>query len=321
MMPARPEPDLKLLRVFDEIYRTGSLTATGERMGLSQPTVSIGLAKLRRYFRDPLFVRTSRGMQPTPHAAELLGPVRQALGLLDDALGHRASFDPQQATRPFHICMTDISQVVMLPALLNRLKQMGVPAPIEVSHISADTPAMLEAGEADLAIGFMPQLEAGFYQQALFDQNFICMVRANHPRIGSTLTLAQFTREAHIQITTSGTGHAIIDKTLEARRIGRRIAMRVPNFLGIAHIVAETDFIVTVPQLLGTVLLGTANIKLCVPPVKLPSYQVKQHWHERFHQDPANKWLRALVAELFLASPRTGAEASKAGRKARAPGR
>src|SRR5438552_9968503 len=296
------EPDLKLLRIFDEIYRTGSLTRAGENVGLTQPTISIGLSKLRRYFGDPLFVRTARGMQPTPHAVQLLAPIRSALELLDGAFGHQASFDPLQSNRAFRICMTDISQIVLLPRLLNHLNKLGAPAPIEVSHISPDTPRMLEAGEADLAIGFMPQLEAGFYQQALFRQNFVCMVRKDHPRIRAKLTLPQFLGESHIQIASSGTGHAIIDKTMDAKHIKRKIALRLPNFLGIARIVADTDLIVTVPQLLGEFLLGSANIKVFAPPVKLPSYQLKQHWHERFHQDPANRWLRSVLSDLFLAS-------------------
>jgi len=294
--------DLKLLTIFQEIYRTRSVSQAAENIRLSQPTLSIALGKLRKRFNDPLFVRTSAGMEPTPLAAELLVPVSEALGLLAYALRHQIVFDPKQSERCFRICMTDISQIVMLPRLLNYLKDAAPSIRIEVINISAMTPKLLESGEADLAIGFMPQLEAGFYQQKLFSQRFVCMLRKDHPRIGDRLSLKQFVEESHLQVAASGTGHWIIDKLLDEKHVERKIALRVPNFLGIGLIVANTDLLVTVPKLLGEALAGTADIKTIKPPINFPPYAVKQHWHERYHHDPRNQWLRSVVAGLFLQS-------------------
>jgi DNA-binding transcriptional LysR family regulator len=125
-------------------------------------------------------------------------------------------------------------------------------------------------------------------------------VRAGHPRVGARLSLQQFKREAHIQVVTSGTGHAIVDKMLDRERIKRRIALRIPSFLGLGSIVANTDLLATAPQRLGESLAERHKLRLLAPPVRLPSYAVKQHWHERFHHDPGNQWLRGVVAELFL---------------------
>jgi DNA-binding transcriptional LysR family regulator len=291
--------ELKLLTIFEEVYKTRSVSRAGQTIGLSQPSISIGLAKLRHHFNDPLFVRTSRGMEPTPHAEELIGPIREALALLRRAFGHRIVFDPLTSNRAFRICMTDISQVVMLPTLMTHLKTAAPSVRIETLHIEQDTPAILESGEADVGIGFMPQLEAGFYQQKLFEQSFVCMVSRNHPRIRSDLTLSQFVAEAHIVVTTSGTGHRIVDKVLEAEQIERRIALRLPSFLGIALIVAKTDLLVTVPRRLAEILSEHDDVSVLPCPVTLPSYQVKQHWHERYRNDPGNSWLRGVVSHLF----------------------
>ena len=297
-----PDVDFRLLEIFQEVYRTRSVSEAAENIELSQPSVSIALGKLRKRFNDPLFVRTSKGMEPTPLAAELMERLSEALGLLASALQHRIVFDPKQSDRCFYICMTDISQIVLLPRLLNYLKDAAPSVRIMVINISADTPKLLESGEADLAIGFMPQLEAGFYQQKLFSQHFVCMLRKDHPRIGDSISLEQFTSEAHIQVTTSGTGHWIIDKVLAEKRLNRRIALRVPNFLGIGLIVANTDLLVTVPARLGEALASTPNLKTLAAPVAFPQYAVKQHWHERYHHDPRSQWLRRVVAELFLQS-------------------
>ena len=294
------ELDLKLLKVFDEVYKTRSVSRAADNVGVTQPSVSIALAKLRKHFQDPLFVRTSDGMQPTPYAAELIRPVRDGLGLLDGAMRHRATFDPARSDRAFCLSLTDISQAVMLPKLLNHLKRVAPAIQLEIVPISSETPRMLESGDADLAIGFMPQLEAGFYQQKLFQQRFVCVVRENHPRIKSRLSLKQFVEEDHIVVTTSATGHWILDKTLEAKGVARKVAVRLPDFLGLAAIVAGTDLLACVPERLGEVMRQAAKVKLLAPPVELPSYLVKQHWHERYHHDPANRWLRGVVAELFL---------------------
>jgi DNA-binding transcriptional LysR family regulator len=294
------ELDLRLLKVFDEIYKTRSVSRAAENAGVTQPSVSIALAKLRKHFQDPLFVRTSAGMQPTPYATALIRPVRDGLGLLDGALRHRVTFDPTRSDRAFCLCLTDISQAVLLPTLLNHLKRIATGIQLEIVPISSDTPRMLESGDADLAIGFMPQLEAGFYQQKLFQQRFVCAVREDHPRIRSRLSLKQFIEEDHVVVTTDVTGHWIVDKALEERRVARKISVRLPDFLGLAAIVAGTDLLVTVPERLGDVLRRAAKIKVLGPPVELPTYLVKQHWHERYHHDAANRWLRGVVAELFL---------------------
>lgn len=293
------EFDVKLLRVFDEVYKTRSVSRAAHNLGLSQPAISIALAKLRRHFNDPLFVKVSSGMQPTPHASALVERVREAVGLLDFALGHQVVFDPMHSRRAFRVAMTDISQSVLLPALLNHLQHVSRSLEIDVLDISEDTPRMLEAGEADLAIGFMPGLGAGFYQQKLFSQRVVCLCRRDHPRLKGKLTLKQFSSEAHIAIAPSGTGHWGIARTLEHKRLQRRIVLRVPNFLGLGSIVANTDLLATVPRLLAETLARQHAVKFLELPVELRPYQVKQHWHKRFHHDPGNAWLRRKISELF----------------------
>jgi DNA-binding transcriptional LysR family regulator len=294
------ELDIRLLKVFEAIYTTGRVTAAAEQVGLSQPSISIALGRLRSYFKDPLFVRVSTGMAPTPLADRLVQPVRETLKLWDTALHIKVVFDARESDRVFRVSMTDISQIVLLPALINRLEVIAPSIRIDVVHISDTTPKMLEGGDVDLAIGFMPQLETGYFQQNLFRQSFVCLVRTDHPRVGARLSLQQFQREAHIQVVTTGTGHAIVEKLLERGKIKRRIALRIPSFLGLGSIVANTDLVATAPQRLGELLVERHKLRLLLPPMKLPSYAVKQHWHERYHHDPANQWLRGVVAELFL---------------------
>jgi DNA-binding transcriptional LysR family regulator len=291
--------DTRLLQVFDEIYKTRSVTRAAENLELGQPAVSIALAKLREHFGDPLFVRISNAMEPTPLALELEQPVRQALNAMDRVYGHRAVFDPASSERNFCISMSDISQLVLLPKLWAHLRRSSPGVHIEIVPLSEDTAGMLETGEADLALGFMPQLEAGFYQQALFRQRYVCVASTEHPRIRDTLSLAQYEAEEHAVVTSSGTGHLILDKEIARQGIDRRIALRVPNYLGIAFVIEQTDMLVTIPERLAEVLEGRGKFRAHLLPFEMPDYAVKQHWHERYHHDPGNRWLRQLISDLL----------------------
>jgi len=295
--------DIRLLAVFDEIYKTRSVTAAAEALELGQPAVSVALSKLRHHFGDPLFVRTSSGMEPTPFSEGLVRPVRAVLDALEQVLGHRSEFDPASSDRSFRICMTDISQLALLPKLWKRLRATAPGVRIEVSPLSADTARMLESGEADLALGFIPQLEAGFFQQILFRQNFVCMVAADHPRITDALSLAQFEAEDHAVIGSSGSAPAIVEREITRQRIKRRVALKIPNFLGAAFVIEHTDLLVTIPKRLGDVLQGRGAFRIFPVPFELPQYEVKQHWHERYHQDEGNRWLRGVVSELLSEAP------------------
>jgi len=294
--------DLEWLKVFDGIWQTASVSQAAERLGIAQAAASAALNKLRLHFGDRLFERTALGMQPTPHAQKIQPALREALAQLEQARLSREGFDPARAQRRFRICLTDISEVVLLPRLLNHLRQVAPGIQIETEIVSAASARRLEDGDVDLAVGFMPQLETGFYGQTLFRQNFVCLVARSHPRIGERLTKRGFAAEAHAVVGSSGTGHAIVDKVIARQGIERRVAAQLSSFLGVARIVAQTELLVIVPRILGEVLAAQEPVKLVEPPFALPDYAVRQHWHARFHADDGNAWLRRTMAELFGAA-------------------
>lgn len=294
--------DLRLLAVFDAIYRTRSVTSAANALELGQPAVSVALAKLRAHFGNPLFVRTSRGMEPTPFAESLARPVRGVLDALDLVLGHENEFDPASSDRTFCLCMTDISQLVLLPRLWEKLRAEAPGIHIKIVPLSDDAARKLETGEVDLALGFMPQLETGFYQQLLFKQNFVCMVATDHPRIKDHLSLQQFEAEDHARISSSGLAPLIVDREIERLGLKRRIALEIPNFLGASFIVEHTDLIITIPQRLADVLIGRGAFRIFPVPFPLPGYDVKLYWHERYHHDDGSRWLRSTISHLLADS-------------------
>ena len=292
--------DLNLLRAFDAIATEGNVTVAGEHIGLSQPAMSNALARLRTLFDDPLFVRTPRGMRPTPFAQQLAQPVREALRLIQGALQQHAGFDPGTSNNTFRFHMSDIGEMVFLPGLLERVKRDAPGVKIEVVRIPVkDVHAALEAGELDLAVGFLPGLTTGMRQQPLFREHYVCMLRADHPTIGAKISAKQFRDAAHVLVSYTGTGHQVIEETFIKEGLSARIAVRVPHFLVVPMILARTDLIVTVPSRVAAVFAQMGNFKVLKLPVNMPSFEVRLHWHQRFHQDPANRWLRQEMTELY----------------------
>jgi DNA-binding transcriptional LysR family regulator len=294
--------DLRLLAVVNELHRTRSVSQTAENLDLSQSAISMSLAKLRKHFNDPLFVRTSRGMDPTPHAVELINLLKSAEDILQTALDHHVVFDPLTSDRRFTLYSTDIAQVTLMPSLMQRLRKIAPNVGIDLARLSEATPKFLESGHADLAVGFILPMGAGFCQQRLFKERFVCALRRDHPRIGDSLSIDEFQDEIHLAITPCGTGHGIVEKSLEAKNIRRRVGLTVPSFLGIASIITTLDYLAVLPEQLARHLASAGNMKVLPLPFTVPSYYIMQHWHERFTQDPASRWLRSVIANLFLCS-------------------
>jgi len=298
--------DIKLLRLLDQLYATRSVTRSAEALGQSQPTVSIWLARLRKQLNDPLFVRTADGMLPTPRTDALMGTVREVLSGLQRLSESAAEFDPPTAQRRFRICMTDASHITLLPRLLSHVRALAPGVALEAGRIDSGLARALQAGEADLALGYLPWLDAGFYQQTLYAQDWICLANARHPRViselGGAWNLAAYQGEAHIGIS-SGTGYQLLDSALAAQQITRRVLLELPGFLGLSAILSTTALIATLPRHIGETLAHAAGLRVLPCPMAIAGFTVKQYWHCRYHHDAANRWLRGVCAELFMKSP------------------
>jgi DNA-binding transcriptional LysR family regulator len=292
--------DVKLLRLFDLIYSTGSVTRAAEMMGQRQPTASIWLRTLRAELNDALFVRTPAGMLPTPRADVLIVKVREVLQVLRELSAPKVGFDPASSTRTFCICMPDASHITMLPELLAHLRAVAPNVRLVATRIDANTEHALRSGEADLAMGYAPWLDAGFYQQALFPQHWVCLVNHSQHQVGNKMTLQAYKKLGHVMVTPAASSAQLLEDALAANAIERRVILQIPGYLGLAGIIAASDLVATLPSQIGTVLATMSNLRVLDCPFPVPQFTVKQHWHERYHDDAGNRWLRNEIAGLFM---------------------
>jgi DNA-binding transcriptional LysR family regulator len=291
--------DLNLLVVFRQLMTERRVSRAAEALGLSQPAVSNALARLRRLFGDELFRRTASGMTPTPFAEGLAGPVAAALGLLEQAVNQRSAFDPATSTRAFTIGMTDIGEIYFLPSLMEVLAREAPNVAISTVRSAAlNLGEAMEGGQVDLAIGLLPQLGAGCFQRPLFSQDYVCLMKGDHPLAGAPLTLAAFAAAEHVVVESAGTGHGRIDALLARQKIARRVRLRVPHFVAVGHILAASELIATVPARFAAKVAGPFGLVARPHPAPLPAIDITLFWHARQHQDPANRWLRERLLAL-----------------------
>jgi DNA-binding transcriptional LysR family regulator len=296
--------DMNLLTVFDALFETRSVTLASKTIGLSQPAMSYSLAKLRESFDDPLFVRIDNKMQPTPRALTMAPQVKRILEIVKGELLNFSGFDPASSTRQYTFSMSDIGEVFFLPPLIHRIWQES---PLATVRTQSPSPAYLmtalEEGLIDLAIGYFPDLrKSGFYQQQLFESKFVCISSKNNPlmQAKSGLTLQSYIDASHVTVLFEGRSHELIDRHLTQMKIVRRVVLTVPHFMTLAEIIPQTTLIATVPKEVALQMAKKSNdIAMHELPFESPLFALKQFWHKRNHDDPANQWLRNIVRTIF----------------------
>lgn len=307
--------DLNLLSVAVALLDAGSVSKAAISLGISQPTVSTALSKLRHYFGDPLFVRCPNGMAPTPRGAEIAAAARGILQEVDMRLKAESTFDPQLPHRPFTFALSDVGEIVFLPILLRELALAAPNTPIQSVSMRPDLLVQaMNAGNVDLAIGYFPDLHGkAFLQQRLLNHHFVCLLRHSHPIQGNRLTLGEFLSLQHAVVRSEGRSQEILEAYLESERLSRRVALYTPHFLSIPRLISRSDMIVTVPHAValayGRPEFGLKSIQL---PFESPRISLMQHWHRKVNKDARNQWLRKLVSNLFNDSKDEWSDASGA---------
>jgi DNA-binding transcriptional LysR family regulator len=292
--------DLNLLRVFLAIWDLRSLTAAGDRLGLTQPAISHALRRLRERFNDPLFVRAANRMLPTEAAVRLHEPLDQAFSIINRAVQERAAFDPKTTQRVFRVAMSDVSEVYYLPRLMEKLVRAAPSVRLDVVPLSVDAViGAMRAGEVDLALGYIKNLEGESVSVPLFDDRLICMVRSGHPIARTKLTKASFVNLRYVHAGIAAPGHQMFEQWLADSGIKRQIAIRLGHFTVAPEIVRNSDLAVIFPESVGRQFYSAKAFRLLPLPFDLPPVEIKAHTHPRFASDMGIKWLRDTFVEMF----------------------
>jgi DNA-binding transcriptional LysR family regulator len=296
MNPDIRKLDLNLLKALDALLDERSVTRAADRLSLTQPAVSGMLNRLRESFDDPLFVRAQRGIVPTLRAEQLATPVKQLLADIEGMLQPQ-NFDPLTASMTIRIASTDYALRAVVVPFLSALRKKAPNIRVSVQPVDhQELQSQLDRGEIDLALVTPEAITPGLHSIALFDESYVCVMRADHPdALDNTLSLDRFCALDHALVSPSGGGfHGVTDEALEKLGRLRRVTVSVSSFLVLPEILLYSDLIAVVPRRLAIHNVGLTTLE---PPVEIPGFRKTLIWHERTHRDAAHRWVRSLMVE------------------------
>jgi DNA-binding transcriptional LysR family regulator len=290
--------DLNLLVFLNALLDECNVTRAAERVGITQPAMSNALKRLRLLLKDPLLVRTQRGMEPTERALALKRPVQAALVQLQTALDPPSMFDPKRTRRQFTLMITDYAASVLLPALSARLARGAPNVVLNVVGSGADSFAAIERGAEDFVIDRFDSLPESFRSRLLWRDAYVCVLRRGHPALAEGLTLTSYLALDHILITRTGVGLGQTDAALAARNLQRRIAVFTRHYHLPPRLIAGSDLCAMLPEHLVRTYLHHLPIEWVEPPLPLPPIEIRMVWGPVIHYDRAHRWLRSVIADV-----------------------
>ncbi|HBX14628.1 MAG TPA: LysR family transcriptional regulator [Leclercia adecarboxylata] len=288
--------DLNLLLTLDVLLAEHNVTRAAQRLNLSQPSVSVQLARLREIFNDPLLLPGPRGMIPTARADALREPLRQALETLQCAVAPEEAFDPAKAHLTWRVAATDYTETAIVLPVLNGLRTAAPDTRLAVYELNpGESVRQAEQGERDIIFHTRDSAPPELHQRSLFTERYVLAGRQDHPKLKRRPTLAQFCKLEHVMVSPDGGGFSgATDTALAARGLSRRVVLSVPHFLFMLKVLASTDLVAVVPERLVKSVVGLTVVE---PPVEVPGFEILMLWHERVHRDPGHQWLRNYIAE------------------------
>lgn len=288
--------DLNLLKALHVLLQEQNVSRSAERLSLTQPAVSAILARLRHRFDDPLFVRTSHGLTPTPKALSLAEPVAR---ILDDIakLMQADDFDPKTLTHTLTLAGTE-----------NGLRTLGVPFALQLAMLaprvqiafvpvqSQDMSECLSRGVWDLAIVGEQMIKGGLLYERLLSERYVCAVRANHPVLSKAWDLQQFC-ELSFVLTAYHSGEFVGATDDALARLGRtrHVALSVNQFSLLPDLLRHSDLATVAPY---HALRQYADLTLLEPPFEIDGYHKAMVWHARCDSDPVQMWFRSVMRDV-----------------------
>lgn len=293
--------DLNLLKTLDALLDERSVTRAAARLSLTQPAVSGMLNRLRDYFDDPLFIRVPHGIVPTTRAEELATPIKRILADINVLL-QPVAFDPLTANLTFTIAATDYALRAVVVPFIAALKTQAPGIRVRVVPVTPGSlVSQLEQGNIDVALVTPHTTPDELHSRALYDERYVCMMRADHPEAAKPLTLDRFCALEHVLVSYEGEGfHGVTDEALAKIGRTRHVGLSVSSFLVLPDVLAISDMIAVVPERMAE---NRGGMFVCDVPVAVPGFTKSMAWHGRNHRDRAQVWLREI---LLTASGRQG---------------
>ncbi|WP_020407371.1 LysR family transcriptional regulator [Hahella ganghwensis] len=292
--------DLNLFIVFEAIYSEGSITRAAEVLHLTQPAISHALARLRDVLSDDLFIRTARGMRPTPYADQLIGTVRQSLNHLQRGLQQSVEFTPGRLNTQFRLSIRDMFEALLLPELIRRCRHDAPEVTFSCVRVPREQLVHdLASGRVDVAADILLSHDDSIVHEKLSEDHLVCLLRKGHPASEREWTLGEMLKWPHALVSSREHGPGYEDVQLSRHGLQRKIGLRTPHFFGAALVVAQSDLVLCAPQRFAEILRRRLGLEVRPFPMTLGALELYLYWHHSMDQEPAHRWLREQVKQAM----------------------
>jgi len=291
--------DLNLMPVFLALMEERSVTRAAVRLGITQPALSNSLNRLRDTLQDPLFIRGRYGIKPTQLAEDIAPSIEAALAQLNNLIVNQQHFEPKDTDRLFTLAPNSYAELTLMPAVVAKLRDLAPALKLRFTAFGNDlSETGVISGTTALALGRIVDPPDNLIVQHLMDESIACVVRKDHPDVGTSLSRKQYESLKHVNVLPSGRLRVGLFQALERQNLRREVALSVTHFLTVPEMIAVTDYCATLPSLICRKLEKDPRFKVVPAPVDLGTFPLEMAWHVRYRNDPAHRWLRSLITDV-----------------------
>lgn len=295
--------DLNLVRSFVTLYDEGSVTKAASRLGISQPSMSYALSRLRRLLDDRLFVRNDGGMHPTRAADSLYLDLADALSRIYGAIEAQQDFDPRRSKRRFRLALTDLGQMTLLPVITAQLQAQAPDIRLEIRPLDiAQAEDWLMRGTVDALICSRTFSEPSIDRHVLFSEHYVALIDDGHPRIGQMDELSAFLDERHV-VVDPGSGHGLVQEMLANLGDHRRTSLVVPHFSSLPRLIENTELVTVLPIRIAQSFKYQSRVRVIPLPFDVPSFDVALYWYRNAARSQAHRWFRDSILRALSEQP------------------
>jgi DNA-binding transcriptional LysR family regulator len=301
-MPASESFNLLAMKIFVAVFDHHSVAVAARSLGMSQSGLSTALAKLRKTFDDALFISTASGMQPTARAKELVGPMRDAIGCIEQRILKKPHFDQATDTREFRIAQSDVAEAIYMPRVITAMTQSAPNVRLRTVEMpQTQLRRALSEGQIDVALGYFPDLVSSeFVRRKVRQHGFVCICSASNRRLIQGLDLEKFCEARHVVVESPGRSQGLLERYMQRRGIVRRIALTTPHFTSLPEIVSHTDLVACIPDALAECFSELHLLARLELPFHSPVFESHLHWSKSVHDDMAHRGLRNVVFQALV---------------------
>jgi DNA-binding transcriptional LysR family regulator len=293
--------ELTLLYVFDAIMIEASVSRAADRLGMTQPTVSNAISRMRELWQDPIFIKKGRQIEPTAYALSLWEQVREPVNQLSVAVDSSV-FEPDKSRRKFRIALTDLSVDLYWLPLMKEISRLAPLVDLyAVPFTQQGAVDQLREASIDLALGPRGQNDRSLRSHFLFNGQFKLVMRKDHPLAGKPVSKKNFLAARHLLVSRSGDAYDYVDRALQAEGLQRRVAVTVNHVSVVPVLLTQSDLIAVVPQRLADSVQFRSELWVTDTPITIDPAPVYLIWHARLDRDPGLIWLRNLMEEIVKA--------------------